>query len=87
MQSFGEKPEEEGEGEPIEYETQITKKAIIFFVDDKYVNRDVKIYHQGDFLLTAKVGKNSAIKIHKKHKIGKLLIDAVNLGEEIKITT
>ncbi len=85
VQSFGEKPDEAEAGEEIGYEKQITKKAILFMVEEKYINKDVKIYLQGDFLLTAKVGKNAVIKIQKKHKLGKMLIDAVNVGDEIKL--
>jgi predicted PilT family ATPase len=54
-------------------------------VEEKFINRDVKIYLQGDFLLAAKVGKNAVIKIQKKHKLGKMLIEAVNVGDEIKL--
>lgn len=86
VQSFGETAEKDAQsGESIGFESQITKKALIFLVEEKYINRDVKVYHQGDFVLTAKVGKNAAIKVHRKHKIGKLLIDAINMGEEIKL--
>jgi ATPase len=86
VQSFGETAEKDVDsGESIGFESQITKKALIFLVEEKYINRDVKVYHQGDFVLTAKVGKNAAIKVHRKHKIGKLLIDAINMGEEIKL--
>jgi len=85
VQSFGDKPDEEETGQEIGYEKQITKKAILFMVEEKFINRDVKIYLQGDFLLAAKVGKNAVIKIQKKHKLGKLLIEAVNVGDEIKL--
>ena len=49
------------------------------------VNRDIDIFVQGDYLLTAKVGKTGIIKVHKNNKIGRILVDAVNMGEKIKL--
>ena len=47
--------------------------------------KDVDIYVGDDYLLTAKVGKSGVIKINKKNKIGKILLDAINIGEKVRL--
>ena len=47
--------------------------------------KDVDIIVGDDYLLTAKVGKSGVIKINKNNKIGKILIDALNTGEKVKL--
>jgi ATPase len=69
----------------IPFNVKITKKGVQFFLDIKMQNKDVDIYVEDDFLLTAKVGKTGVIKIKKNNKIGKILISAVNIGEKIKL--
>jgi ATPase len=67
------------------YEAQISKKAVQFFLNAKFKSKDVDIHVEGDYLLSAKVGKAGVIKIAKNNKIGRILVDAVNSGEKIDI--
>jgi len=69
----------------LSFNTQITKKGIAFFVDHKYKNKDVHLYVNDDFLLTVKVGSSASFKINKKNKMGKLVIEAVNMNEKIEL--
>jgi ATPase len=69
----------------IGFETRIGKKAIQFILSGKFKNKDVDIYVNDDYLLSAKVGSSGVIKVKKNNKIGRILIDAVNVGEKIKI--
>lgn len=69
----------------IKFNTEISKKNINFFLEEIMKGKDLDIYVGDDYLLTAKVGKSGIIKINKKNKIGKILIDAVNSGEKVRL--
>jgi ATPase len=71
------------EQEAADYEAEISKKNIVFYLPESFANRNVDIIHGGDYVLTAAVGKDSTIKIKKANKIGKVLMDAVNSREKI----
>ena len=70
----------------VEFDTKIGKRAVQFLLSSKFKNRSVDIYVNDDYLLSAKVGANGVIKIKKNNRIGKILVDAINTGENIKIT-
>ncbi|MCX8147175.1 MAG: KH domain-containing protein, partial [Candidatus Woesearchaeota archaeon] len=74
-----------GEKENIKYEVQIGKNNIIFFLDERYKNKDVDVIVGNDYLLTAKSSKKAIIKIKKDNKIGKIIFNAINAGEEIRL--
>lgn len=67
-----------GVGEGIKFKVIVAKKAVEFFVDEAYKNKSVDIIVDGDYLLTAKIGADGGIKLKKSHKLGKVLVDAVN---------
>ena len=71
--------------ESIEFDSKITKTAVVLFFEDKFKNKDIDIYVDNDFLLTAKVGKAGALRISKKNKIGRIIAKAFTMGEEVKI--
>jgi ATPase len=73
------------EGKQIAFDTTITKKKVVFNVDKIFSGKNVNIYVDEDYIVTVNVGKGGAIKINRKHKIGKILTDAVNMGEKIKV--
>jgi len=77
-------PPEEG-GTPVDYHTQINKKGIAFFLDPKMKNRDVHIFINNDFVVTVKVGSSGSFKINKKNTIGKMVVDAINMKENVEI--
>jgi ATPase len=77
------KEEDHKEHKQIEFDAEIRKKAVLIKLGGKYRNKDVHIYIDGDFLLTAKAGKSGVIKIKKENKIGKLLADAIQSGGEM----
>jgi ATPase len=69
----------------VDFNAEISKKGVSLFLDPNHSNKDVDIYVNEDYLLSAKVGKNGVIKISKKNKIGRILIDAINAGEKIEV--
>ena len=72
-------------GQTIEFNTEIKKKNIVFYLDMQFKDKDINIYINDDYLLTAKSGKTGLIKIKKNNKIARILVDAINAGEKIKL--
>ena len=79
------KPENFEEVWELGYNNKITNNAVLFYLDIKMQNKDIDIYVGEDYLLTAKAGKTGIIKIKKDNKIGRILLDAVNAGEKIRL--
>ncbi|MFC1647962.1 PINc/VapC family ATPase [Nanoarchaeota archaeon] len=67
-----------GSTSTIQFHASIGKQSITFMVDPKYCNKELDIYIDGDFFLTATVSKKSQIKITKNNKLGRILVDAIN---------
>jgi len=73
------------QGQAIEFNTEIKKKNIIFYLDMQFKDKNINIYINDDYLLTTKSGKSGLIKIKKNNKIARILVDAINAGEKIKL--
>lgn len=69
----------------IECNTRINKKNIQFILNEKYNYKEVDIHIGDEYLLTVKVGKTGIVNIQKNNKIGKMIIDAINIGEKIRL--
>jgi ATPase len=67
----------------VNYDVAIYKSNITFMLSQEYANRDIDIYLDGDYLLTARTGKKGIIKISKNNKIGHLIVKAINSGEKL----
>ena len=74
-----------GEGKDAEFGSKIGKNSVQFFVDEMHANRNFDIFVDGDYLITAKASKKAIIKIKKANKMAKVLVDAVNGGEKIRL--
>ncbi len=72
-------------GNTIEFNTEIKKKNIVFYFDMQFKDKNINIYINDDYLLTTKSGKSGLIKIKKNNKIARILVDAINAGEKIKL--
>ncbi|MFC1768829.1 PINc/VapC family ATPase [Nanoarchaeota archaeon] len=72
-------------GNEEKYELRVKKNSIMFTLNIKQQNKDVDIYINDDFLLTAKAGKTGVIKIRKNSPIGKRLLEGMNAGETVKL--
>mgnify|MGYP001286853031 CR=1 FL=1 len=69
----------------VHYELNIKKNSILFELGLKMQHKDVDLYLNDEFLMTAKAGKTGIIKIKKNNNVGKTILDAVNRGEKIKL--
>lgn len=83
VEESGGEEAKEAEGKEIQYDYDITKKAIIFYAGDEYVDKEVDIYVNDEFLLAAKVGKKGNIKVNKQSQVGRYLVDALNQKEKV----
>ena len=48
-------------------------------------HKDVDVYLNDKFLMTAKAGKTGLIKVKKNNNIGRVILDGVNKGENIRL--
>ncbi len=85
VREIGKREKSVEEGKSIPFDAEITKKKIVMHVDPLYSGKNVNVFVENDYLLTVLVGKDGIIKINRKHKIGKILTDAVNMRENIKV--
>ncbi|MEA2036049.1 MAG: PINc/VapC family ATPase [Nanoarchaeota archaeon] len=67
------------------FDAKIKKNSMFFELGIDMQNKDVDIYLNDEFLLTAKTGKTGIIKVKKNNPMGRLLIKAYNNGESIKL--
>ncbi|MBI2144769.1 Flp pilus assembly complex ATPase component TadA [Candidatus Woesearchaeota archaeon] len=86
VQALGSKMAAEGEERDIAFDAKISKKHIVFSVDGIFANKNVNVYVDGDYVMTANVGKDGVFKISRKNKIGKLITDAASTGDGLKVT-
>jgi ATPase len=68
-------------GKQIPFDNQITKKAVLLFLDEDMANKDIHVFSGEDFLMTTKSGKNATIKISKKNKLGKIVEEELDSGK------
>ncbi|MBN1923661.1 MAG: Flp pilus assembly complex ATPase component TadA [Nanoarchaeota archaeon] len=73
------------EKKSLEYDIKFGKRSIEISLDYSLKGANVDIYLDDDYLLTATVSKNGSIKVSNKSDVGKKLVNAKNLGEEIRV--
>ena len=75
---------QEGKQE-LPFDIIVKKNGVLLQLGIKMQNKDVGIYINNDFVLTAKSGKTGIIKIKKNNPIGRMLMNAYNNGEKIRL--
>ena len=75
-----------GEETNIAFDAKISKKHVVFQVDNMFSSKNVNIYADGDYVMTANVGKDGIFKVSRDNKIGKIITDAVSSGSGLKVT-
>lgn len=76
---------QDGKKAEIQYNAKITKNGINLFVDNALANQEVEIYIDNDYVLTARISKKGVIKIRGGNKIAKVITDAINTGESLRV--
>ena len=82
VEEIGKAGEEKTE---VKYNINEKNAFLTFYVDNKYIGKMADIYIDDDYLLSATIGKNADIKIHKKSQIAKSLLDGFKNRKIIKI--
>ncbi|MCD4666791.1 PINc/VapC family ATPase [archaeon] len=62
-----------------------TGKFIIFYVDTRFTGDQVDVHVDDTYLFSSTVGKKGDIKVHKKSKLGRNLLNLINRNREIKL--
>lgn len=71
--------------EPVKFQTEETKKAIIFRLPSNCGGQTAEVYVAGHFLLSYTVGKKAEIQINKKSKLGQELLKDIRAMSEIEV--
>lgn len=71
--------------EEVPFELIIDKKNIIFNLSSDMQNKDIDVLINNELIMTAKASKKGLIKIKKNNNIGKIILDAKNRGEKIRL--
>lgn len=72
-------------GKEVHFDHQITKKAIIFYLDPTMQDKDVDLMIGEDYLMTAKTGKTGMIKINRKNKLSRILVDEIDNKGKVRL--
>jgi len=73
------------EQKDIPFEISHKKNQLLIELGIDMQNRDVDIYVNEEFILSAKAGKTGTIKIKKSNNIGRRLMDALNKKERLRL--
>jgi len=73
------------EGREIPFEIGHKKNQLLIELGIDMQNRDVDIYVNDEFILSAKAGKTGIIKIKKSNNIGRRLMEAMGRTEKIRL--
>ena len=71
----------------VPFELDHKKNVLLFRLNIKMQHKDIDIYVNDEFILTAKAGKTGVIKIKKNNPIGRTLIEALNDGKKIRLVS
>ena len=72
-------------GREIRFSVNESGAGLVFGVDDDVLGKKVDIYIEDDFICSNQVGKKSRIKIDKRSENGRKLLNALLVGQKIKI--
>ena len=74
-----------GEQKEVPFEINFKKNQLLIEMGLDMQNRDVDIYANEEFILSAKAGKTGTIKIKKSNNIGRRLMEALSRKEKIRL--
>jgi len=73
------------EGKEMSFDAKITKSSVELDGGGESANTNVDIFVEESYLLTVRVGAKGIVKISKDNKIGKILVNAITMGEKIRV--
>jgi ATPase len=72
-------------GREISFSVNESGAGLVFGVDGDVLGKKVDIYIEDEFICSNQVGKKSRIKIDKRSENGRKLLNALLVGQKIKI--
>ena len=72
-------------GREVSFSINESGAGLVFGVDDHVLGKKVDIYIEDEFVCSNQVGKKSRIKIDKRSENGRKLLNALLVGQKIKI--
>lgn len=69
----------------VKYDLTFANKNIVFILDSRAVNKSINIHADGRYVLSARVSKDCRLKLKKKSEQGREILDAIDMGKEVKI--
>ncbi|MDP6548234.1 MAG: PINc/VapC family ATPase [Candidatus Woesearchaeota archaeon] len=85
VRELGNSTQKQENQKEVPYKFEIKKNNIIFQLDIKMQNKDVDVLLNDEFLMTAKAGKSGLIKVKKNNNVGRIILNAVNKGEKVRL--
>jgi len=79
------RPLEEKKARDVEFDIEIRKGHIIVSLGQKMHKKEVELYIDDKFVMSAKAGNAGIIKIKKNNPLGKEIIEAYNLKKNIRV--
>ncbi|MDD5331878.1 MAG: PINc/VapC family ATPase [Candidatus Nanoarchaeia archaeon] len=73
----------EGEETSTSFNIGESKKDIVFYTDES--NKEIDVYLNGQFLLSATTSKKGELRVNKRTKVGDILYKAINRKENIEL--
>lgn len=72
-------------GKEIDFEIKESGNGIVVNLDEKTIGKKVNLYIDDEFICANQVGKKSRIKIDKRSESGRKILNAVIVGQKIRI--
>jgi len=72
-------------GKEIEFEINESGNGVVINLDEKTIGNKVNLYIDDEFICANQVGKKSRIKIDKRSESGRKILNAIVVGQKIRI--
>ena len=72
-------------GENIQFDVEEVGSSINILVDESCVGKSVNIYVEDEYICSSQVGKKARIKIDKRSENGRKLMNAMLVGNKLKV--
>lgn len=72
-------------GKEIDFEISESGNGVVINLDEKTIGNKVNLYIDDEFICANQVGKKSRIKIDKRSESGRKILNAIIVGEKIRI--
>jgi ATPase len=72
-------------GKEIDFDVNESGNGVVINLDEKIIGNKVNLYIDDEFICANQVGKKSRIKIDKRSESGRKILNAIIVGQKIRI--